>query len=317
MFLLLTLCSHVWAVDRAVGDSQPYRTITDALLDSSRGDRVLLDSGVYTEDLTLTGFVGVEVVGNSAPGEPPPVLQGPVGNPNVIWLRSSQIVFRDLVIDGQGARRGVRVASDSRVTLDGVVLEGGFDSDDGHGAALRVATGAEATVQRSLITDNDAQGLGSVYVLGLLTAADSRFVDNLADRGGALYCASGSVCTLTDNEFVGNAATEGGAIYAGGASLTVLRGGFCGNSTFVGGNTGHGGAVYLGNSMSTIQNALFYDNDAEARAGGFYVVGAAPRWSRIPLSRTRPTSVARCSFTACWVRLRSPTTWSPETLVLD
>ncbi|MFH1377416.1 MAG: choice-of-anchor Q domain-containing protein [Planctomycetota bacterium] len=130
------------------------------------------------------------------------------------------------------------------VTLDGFTITGGYadgaSPNDG-GAGLLAA------------------GLGSFNCVNL------SFTNNVASgNGGAIRLSDSDVdLTLTNCRFDNNEASDGGAIYHSAGDMTGLNLSFSGNIAL-----NNGGAIALGGAVAfSVENALFYDNDANASTG--------------------------------------------------
>ncbi len=101
-----------------------------------------------------------------------------------------------------------------------------------------------------------------VYVIG------NTFIDNAAERGAGVNCASGG-SVIKDNLFSGNHATiTGGAIFISSASWSVLNNGIEENSA-----GGNGGGLAFSSYHGTVAGNRIERNHAAGRGGGIYTSG--------------------------------------------
>lgn len=97
---------------------------------------------------------------------------------------------------------------------------------------------------------------------------NSRFVNNTAGQGGALYW-DGVGGDVSNCNFTHNNATEGGAIFCSNAGSTNIT-----TSRFTNNTANFGGAVYFkNNTVSSIISCSFYNNSATEEGGAVYCTG--------------------------------------------
>jgi len=187
-----------------------------------------------------------------APGEVDTITI-PAGLGPITLTTGELTVDEPLVITGAGAS-AVTIASDGSsrifylgtdgaVTISGVTLTGGSETD---GGAI-YSSGADLTIQSSVITGNDATDGG----------------------GGGLYASSGDFVRIVDTTFSGNTATGrggGAVVHLDDDELTVTGSTFSGNTA---GDYG-GGLVSVHVYDVTIDRTTFSGNTAGDNGGGFH-----------------------------------------------
>ena len=108
---------------------------------------------------------------------------------------------------------------------------------------------------------------GAIYVEGHVSIDHSRFFDNEANFGGAIYMyTAGSDLTISSSTFDSNTSPSGngGAIYANtGIAVSVTNSSFTSNEATV----GSGGAIYSEGAV-TVKGSTFFNNSADAGTGG-------------------------------------------------
>ena len=86
----------------------------------------------------------------------------------------------------------------------------------------------------------------------------SRFEDNRAILGGAIFAEQDSIINMSGNMFVSNnAPVEGGVLYSSSSTITIE------GSEFHDNNADHGGVLYSSSSTITIEGSEFHDNNAD------------------------------------------------------
>ena len=91
----------------------------------------------------------------------------------------------------------------------------------------------------------------------------SRFEDNGADYGGAIFAEQDSIINMSDNVFVGNGARlSGGVLYSHNSTITIEASEFNDNSAI-----DDGGVLFSSSSTITINASNFHDNNVEFFGG--------------------------------------------------
>ena len=93
---------------------------------------------------------------------------------------------------------------------------------------------------------------------------NSKFINNTANNGGAIYISSqNSVISIKDSEFVNNSAIEtAGALYIVNSNLNIN------NTNFTSNEGSYSGAIYSLNINAVIDNSKFINNKAQNNMGG-------------------------------------------------
>jgi uncharacterized protein (TIGR03382 family) len=286
-----------WCVDLHVGPTRPYPTLGEAVAAANAGDRILVDGGVYTEDINIQNVVDVEIVGSGSDPATGTVFGG--GSGSTQWLvRSSTLVLSDLVIDGGNARRALTIEVNSDVEISNLRMRYGAQATGAGisvsasdlslrdsfvednvatvaGGGLHVINDATVIVDGTTFSGNRTNGDGGAAWIGAfgdLTVRRSVFADNLAELGAGITCSTAERCTVEDSTFERNLANSGGgglyAFYVD--DLTVLRSAFCGNRAAA----TSGGGMMLVDGAAVVRNSTFLADDAILNGGGVAIVGA-------------------------------------------
>ncbi len=145
-------------------------------------------------------------------------------------------------IDGNRAQvsdRVLEIHTGARVEISALTVRGGGPEQFG-GGGIRGASGADLTIEDSVIRDNRAPGgAGGISGQGPLTIRDSVIRDNRTPLAG------------------------GGVIKGGAGTLLIEDSKVIGNESGV-----FGGGVYTNPSATIIQSSTVRDNKAAAEAGG-------------------------------------------------
>jgi Putative amidase domain/WD40-like Beta Propeller Repeat len=212
-------------------------SLTLALAYASNNGRYGIHHKIYLEGGTYTfGFPGtaaepqippldskVTVYGNNATlifrlKRPFAADEAPI-----LVFPGAEVNFHHLVLktsDGWGRlinNQGNLTISDSTLSIVDNQAGGGILNS---GQLTLLRSTLSGNVARSQSTVGGPNG-GALFNSGLLTATCSRFLNNRAAQGGALYNAQGGSFTITKSDFQGNLANGGGAIFN--ASTAVMR----------------------------------------------------------------------------------------------
>lgn len=214
-------------------------------------------------------------------------------------------------------------------TLSGDIGEQGVNSDNSHHVVDASNSGVGSALYGLTITDGNANGTGDqangagLYMAsGALLIANCTFTENSADAlGGAVYATSDASIQFSDSKFTDNSASSGGAVYGDGASMGVENSSFTSNSATS--QQGYGGAIsnnddgtllitgcsFYANSAtiaggaienddgatSTISNTIFVGNSA---TGSSYGDGSTAGYGgAIDAAESASVIIANCTFT--------------------
>jgi hypothetical protein len=180
-------------------------------------------------------------------------------------IKVDQGVYSDVVT----VTRQTRLITQAAFIAKSVILQGGYDKDDWgesppnhisqtttidpqQGRAFYVTAGVTVTLDRLVIRDGDATGLGGG--------------PSGEDAGGGIYN-EGANLTLNAIRSYSNIAALGGGLYHDDGDLLLQNGLFHGNAA------GSGGGVYVHAGTATLWNDTFYDNQASTGGSACYVAG--------------------------------------------
>jgi predicted outer membrane repeat protein len=162
---------------------------------------------------------------------------------------------------------GISICNESRVTLNGVALEG--NQADNFGGAI-YNRGRLDLIDTTFISNNAITNGGAIYNEGTLNINGSTLSDNQAQQGGAIYNTGDGKLNLDGlSIFESNVAQDGGAIYNAEGGQVYLKGKpyFINNEALDLDNgdgtyqEGMGGAIFSAGPIN-IENGIFSDNKA-------------------------------------------------------
>ena len=189
-----------------------------------------------------------------------------------LQVRDGGANVRALGLHISGVPQAVEVAAGSLV-LEGATLEAGGHPATGYAVAVR--PDAEATLRG--VTVREFTGANGVVIANAgagLTIEESRFEDNAATRGGAIY-AEGAKVSITASAFSGNRAGEaGGAIVALGGRLSLREVAASDNVA------PHGGAIFAGPGTELDAMDIHFEDNTAAEGGHLLLDGATARLIR-------------------------------------
>ncbi len=249
-----------------------YSTIQSGINASENGDTILVDPGVYQENIN---FNGRNLVVTS-----------------LYQIENDTLMIGSTLIDGQ---LGGSVVTFESGENDGAVLQGftvqngsGNDKDpDGNGSYYTYGGGIycqnSAPVIKDCIIHNNVGnggGGGGIFCFDASPVFyNCTITENETDDvGGGLYARDGSSPEFYQCSFSDNVADFGGGCYMKSESTPIMENVyFNGNSA-----TNSGGGIVLKDDANLQANTLFVvDNYAEGLGGGLYVNNANPELSYI------------------------------------
>ena len=176
-------------------------------------------------------------------------------------------ITSEITIEGNGHT----ISGDSRfrifsvdggaLTINNLTLAKGRVAANAKGGALLVQNGGKAIIKDSRFTENVAKEGGAIWVStanDLLTVRGSSFVGNKAEfygSGGAIKLSDG-ILVIYNSSFINNLATaDGGAIASSNFGEVTVK-----SSTFSGNRARTGGAVYSGGGAIALTHVTMVDN---------------------------------------------------------
>ena len=223
---------------------------------------------------TVTGSIELDPGEGELPIEAATVIRGPGAEALTVEAFSSSQLF-DVDVSTVGA-------SYDDVSISGLTLRGGLDPSGG----AFDAENSDVTIDALVLRQNEADNIGGAISVdnGKLTVLNSRFANNTAGEGGAIYAnddfpsvGDGSASlVIRDSTFTGNTATEpgtgsAGAVYFDDTVDSALISGstFSGNVASFGGGAINAFGVQTG--VARIENSTITGNTAGHAGGGIYV----------------------------------------------
>lgn len=182
-------------------------------------------------------------------------------------------------LDGEKARRGVRVSTGVTATIDRLAIQNGVNTTFEGGGAISVNQAILYLSNSTLMHNVSHQNGGAVAnQSGTVVVTNSTISDNISDfSGGAIYNGSGTVI-VTDSTLRGNRATGiGGGIGSYQGMVTVNHSNITENVTGTAGGSGgggggigaDGGATIVINNSAVTRNQLLASQDG----GGVLTLG--------------------------------------------
>jgi uncharacterized repeat protein (TIGR01451 family) len=295
-FIFFALASTVqadgpWYVSPAGSDSNDCltlntacRTIAAAIGKAVSGDTILVASGTYTENITISKNVTLVGADRSTT-----ILDGGAAGSVVTTMNGVALNITNLTIThGSAAYGGGIHSTGSRVTLNSSIFRGNTASSAGGaiyngggtftvndsliddntsniGGGIRNDNGGTMTLNNALMTGNHAHDSGAINnYYGTMTLNHCAVTGNdVVGQGGGIDNNSAGRMTLNDTTVSGN---TGGVVGGGVLNLYILT---LNNST-VSGNTsgGEGGGIDHGGSLLTLNNSTVSNNAAGGYGGG-------------------------------------------------
>ncbi len=300
VIVIVVTVSAIFALnDSAVTVPDKYPTIQEAIDAAEDGDEIVVDLGVYRENID---FNGKNITLRSIDPDDPDIVDQTIidggGSGSVVSFRSGE--GEGAVLSGFTVARGngILISGGSSPLIEKCVIEdntaefgGGiavFDSSPtilnntiiGNSGFLGGGLFIEQSsphVEGNVILRNSAEmGSGIVIISNSSpTIIDNRIVQNVAERlGGGIVIAVDSKPTIKENDIIGNSAQRNG-----GGMLIEESEPLVEDNTFSGNSAANGAGLFIVNSFNAaliIVGNTFSDNVASIAGGGLYMEGSSP-----------------------------------------
>ena len=168
-----------------------------------------------------------------------------------------------------------------------VVEDAKFEGQKNSGTALELIETTAQIVNSTFLSNRKGSYRGCIFfheygcgfhgfIGGAIIATNStveinqsRFEDNGADFGGAIFVEQDSIINMSGNQFVSNSATDwGGVQYSISSTITIEASEFHDNYADI------GGVLYSDSSTITIEGSEFHDNYASEGGGVLYSISS-------------------------------------------
>jgi predicted outer membrane repeat protein len=224
-----------------------YPTIQAGLNAAQNGDTVLVQPGIYQENIIWPSTSGIKLIG-----------------------KSNQ---ENVVIDGRKLSTVIYVqqSTDTSSELSNISIINGGNVDFGGGVFVN---NRSLSLKNMTIRNNSALNSGgAIYFSGAhfrLSIEGLTIIDNVASQyGGGIYISQAGKLSVSNSSFTSNVASVGASIaseYV--VSLIIDKSEFINNIS----NSDCGGVYLNSTAVARITNTKFLGNNATVGRGGLFVV---------------------------------------------
>jgi MYXO-CTERM domain-containing protein len=273
-----------------------FASLQDAVDAALSGDRLVINSGTYSENITISdknlslegaGSISTTIWGDgsaaalSISGSTVTVTGMAIMNGmGGIELRGGSATLGSLLIsENAGAETGGGLAllEGATATLNASEIE---KNGAERGGGIYVNSSSTLNVTESLVSNNTASASGGgAYSSGNLSIQTSTVQDNSAGTDGGGVYGSGNIPDLYLSDFYGNSATNGGAIAITDASAGTVSYRIRGCDLAYNSASGAGGAIYLSGIWEIyVKELVLWMNHAGSEGGALYMSGIEYPW---------------------------------------
>jgi predicted outer membrane repeat protein len=241
-----------------------YPTINTAISAANEGDTVLVQPGIYYEQLVI-GYKPITV--------------------SSLYLTTNDTSYiSQTILDGNQASTVVTFIfpCDTSVIVNGFTIVNGNGNEswvDGGGICCYWESSPK--LQNLVIKNNKAKNGGGIYcgyysnpVIRDVTIIDNFTTGNIDPYGGGLFCELGASPILENVSFINNYSLYGGGIACRDSStVTVKNGTFIGNVAYGWADisiSGYGGGIFAENSEVFIEKSAFINDTAYHKGSAIY-----------------------------------------------
>lgn len=267
---------RVWESNPTILDGQ--NDAEHVIVIDTHSDNIIIDGFIIRRGNATTGGGGIDIRGLS-------------------WVTVRNTVFEDNQAMGNGG--GISVTQ-GQLTLDNVAFH------DNHAAVGGGALGIEGPlyavsveITRSRFYGNDATVAGgAVYNQnGWLEVDGCELINNTSSSNGGAIWSSGGLVRVNDSRFEQNSAREGGAMYSASATdpdllVVVDSSVWIGNSATGTGLDVGGGAIQIAADSARITTCAFYANSAVDTGGAILATKNVLIANSLLSGNTAPTGAA-------------------------
>lgn len=285
--------------DTGITVPDKYETIQEAIDAAADGDEIVIQVGVYRENID---FKGKNIILRSVDPDDPAIVSDTIidggGSGTVVSFRSGE--NEGAVLSGFTITRGggVLISGGSSPIIEKCIIE---DNTAEFGAGIVVFDSAP-TIRENLITGNSGFLGGGMFIEeSSPLIQDNTIVSNRAEMGGGIVIISNSAPTVTGNIIADNIAARlgGGVVIAlnstptlrdnvitanradrnGGGVLIEESEPVLENNDITRNRAANGGGIFIVNSLSTVLSIIgnnIADNLAFLAGGAIYMEGSSP-----------------------------------------
>ncbi len=288
----------------ALGDStitvpDKYPTIQEAIDAAEDGEEIIVDIGVYRENID---FRGKNIILRSTDPDDPDVVENTIidgsGSGTVVSFRSGE--GEEAVLSGFTVTRGagILISGGSAPLIEKCIIE---DNEAEYGAGI-VVFDSSPTIRGNLIVGNSGFLGGGLFIEESSPHVEgNRIVRNRAEMGSGVVIIANSSPLLVDNTIAENVAARlgGGIVVAVNSTPTIKNNSITGNiadrngggilieesepiieeNTIARNRAANGGGLFIVNSLSTallITGNSIANNLSFIAGGGLYMEGSSP-----------------------------------------
>ena len=266
LFIILSTAASAGTLTVNKNGTAMYAAIQSAMTDADHGDTIIVEPGIYYENIDMAGKA---VTLRSLNPEDPSVVAQTILNGR----------RKDAVIT-------CTTNEDTDTVIDGFCITGGSGADiDGNGYEFSgggmYINDASPTVLNCTFVGNTADDYGgAIYIRqGSSIIANCIFSQNSATHGGGVYMKENSMPTFTDCFFYDNTATDYAGAFGSTSSSPILE-----KCLFSENYAKFGGAMRNYFSSSRLTNCIFSKNEAVNYGGAMYNSASDP-------------NIVQCTFT--------------------
>lgn len=245
-----------------------YQTIQEAIDAAEDGDEIVVQIGVYRENID---FKGKNIVLRSTDPNDPNVVDRTIidgGDSGiVVSFRSGE--GEDAALKGFTITKGsgIVVSGGSSPFIEGNVIE---DNKAEFGAGIAIFDSSPTIINNTIINNNGFLGGGLFVESSSPLIEDNTIVANRAEMGSGIVIISNSSPMVNNNIIADNTAARlgGGVVVAVGSTPTLIGNTITGNRA-----DRNGGGMLIEESEPIVENNNISQNTA-ANGGGIFIVNA-------------------------------------------
>lgn len=254
--------------DSGITVPDKYSTIQEAINAAEDGDIIVVDMGVYRENID---FMGKNITLTSVDPDDPGTVEGTIidgrGSGTVVSFRSGETGEAKLIGFSVTRGSGILISGGSSPLIEKCLIE---DNSAEFGAGIAVFD-SSPTIRDNIIIGNSGFLGGGIFVEESSPLIEDNIIaSNRAEMGSGMVVISNSSPTIVNNQVVDNRAQRlGGGIVIAVDSTPVIK------DNVISGNYAerNGGGILVEESEPVIEDNVISRNRA-ANGGGIFIVNS-------------------------------------------
>jgi len=268
-----------------------YTTIQTGINAASNGDTVLVQPGIYTENLFWPETNGIKLI--SAGDSSNTIINGGDVSSVIYMNPLTATIDTTTLIQGFKITNGGNVQNGGGILLIGaspkmksVIIVNNNANVSGGGMYLNDFSNPKM-INVTISSNSSSSHGGGMYLRGVSipTMINVTISDNNGWSGGGLFLSNSSNALMTNVTISNNSGINGGGMFLTNTSNPVMT-----NVRVTGNNAGPGGGIFLDQSSPLMNNVTISNNSGTNGGGIYFTTSSNPTMTDVTIDNNTATS---------------------------